>query len=59
MRLFKSFKSVMVSSGILAVVCFCIGITISYIYSVPAGASIVIVNLCVFIVFFLIQKLKL
>lgn len=57
MCLFKSFKSVMISSGILAVVCFCIGIFVSYIYSVPAGASIVIVNMCVFIVFFAIQKL--
>lgn len=56
MRLFKSFKSVMISSGILAVICFCIGIIISYVYSVPAGASIVIVNLCVFVIFFTVQK---
>ncbi len=58
MRLFKSFKSVMVSSGILAVICFCIGIGVSYIYSVPAGASIVLANLCVFVIFFVIQKLN-
>lgn len=56
MRLFKSFKSVMVSSGILAVICFCIGIIVSYVYSVPAGASIVIVNLCIFVIFFAVQK---
>lgn len=58
MRLFKSFKSVMISSGILAVICFCTGIVISYIYSVPAGASIVLANLCVFVIFFVIQKLN-
>ncbi len=46
----------MISSGILAVICFCIGIIISYVYSVPAGASIVIVNLCVFVIFFTVQK---
>lgn len=58
MRLFKSFKSVMISSGILAVICFCTGIVVSYIYSVPAGASIVLANLCVFVIFFVIQKLN-
>lgn len=58
MRLFKSFKSVMISSGILAVICFCTGIVISYIYSVPAGASIVLANLCVFVIFFVIQKIN-
>jgi len=58
MRLFKSFKSVMVSSGILSVVCFCIGILISYFYSAPAGASVVLANLFVFLVFLVLQKLQ-
>lgn len=57
MQLFKSFKSVMVSSGILATVCFCAGIMVSYIYSVPAGASVVLVNLFVFMVFMGIKKI--
>lgn len=56
MRLFKSFKSVMISSGILAVICFCIGLMVSYYYSTPAGASVVLVNLFVFIMFFVAQK---
>lgn len=56
MRLFKSFKSVMISSGILAVICFCIGLMVSYYYSTPAGASVVLVNLFVFIMFFIVQK---
>ncbi|MFG6393007.1 MAG: metal ABC transporter permease [Lachnospiraceae bacterium] len=58
MRLFKSFKSVMLSSGILAVICFCAGIIVSYNYSVPAGASVVLANLCVFVIFLALQKLK-
>ncbi|MFG6329248.1 MAG: metal ABC transporter permease [Lachnospiraceae bacterium] len=58
MRVFKSFKGVMLSSGILAVVCFCTGIIVSYSYSTPAGASVVLANLCVFIVFLVLQKLK-
>lgn len=58
MRLFKSFKSVMISSGILSIVCFCIGMIISYMYSTPAGASVVLVNLAIFIIFLAIEKAK-
>lgn len=58
MRVFKSFKGVMISSGVLAVVCFCAGMIVSYNYSTPAGASVVLANLCVFIVFLGLQKLK-
>ena len=58
MRIFKSFKSVMVSSALLAVICFCIGMVVSYIYSTPAGASIVLVNLCVFVLFFVVGEIK-
>lgn len=58
MRIFKSFKSVMISSALLAVVCFCIGMVVSYIYSTPAGASIVLVNLCVFVLFFVVGEIK-
>ncbi len=57
MRLFSSFKGVVISSGILAIICFCIGILASYIYETPAGASIVVINLIAFITFSIIQKL--
>ncbi len=59
MRVFKSFRNVVVSSAILSVVCFFIGIVISFTYSVPAGAGIVAVNLvafCAFSVFGLLAK---
>ena len=51
MRLFKSFRSVVVTSAILSVGCFFIGIFISFIWSVPVGAGIVVVNLVVFCAF--------
>jgi len=51
MRLFHSFRSVMISSALISVTCFFFGITASYTFDTPAGASIVIVNLIVFLLF--------
>ncbi len=51
MRVFKSFRGVVLSSAVLAVVCFFIGIVVSYGLSTPAGASVVLVNLAAFAVF--------
>lgn len=51
MRVFKSFRGVVLSSGILAVVCFCVGMTASYVFSTPAGASVVLVDLGAFLLF--------
>lgn len=48
MRIFKSFRGVILSSGVLSVVCFCIGMTVSYRLSTPAGASVVLVDLAAF-----------
>lgn len=58
MRVFGSFKAVVISSAILSVVCFFIGIIISFAYSIPAGASVVAVNLIAFIVFSIIGYSK-
>ena len=58
MRLFKTFKSVTVSSAILSVFCFVLGLFISYFYSTPTGASIVLVNIIMLLLFTLIEKLK-
>lgn len=55
MRLFKSFRGVMLSSGILSAICFCLGMILSYRFSTPAGASVVVVNLAAFFVFTLIR----
>ena len=59
MRVFSSFKRVVICSAILSVACFLIGITLSFAFSTPAGASIVIVNLAAFCLFWSAEKLGL
>ena len=49
MRLKKSFFGVVVLAGILSVVCFCLGLTASYLLSLPVGASVVVVSLLAFL----------
>ena len=51
MRLFKSFRSVVISSAVISVVTFLTGIMASYIYATPAGASVVTFNIILFFVF--------
>ena len=51
MRICKRFKTVMIRSAVVSVVCFFVGLVISYQYSTPAGASVVLVNLCVLVIF--------
>jgi len=58
MQIFKNFKSVVLSSVFIGVISFIIGLIISYNYEVPTGATIVIVNLMVFIIFKIISYLK-
>ena len=57
MRIFKSFKKVVVSSAIVSVLSFIIGIYLSYVYSISTGAMIVIVNVVFFILFSIIDKI--
>lgn len=52
MRVFKSFRSVTICSAVISVVTFIAGMTISYAWGTPCGASIVCVNIVVFAVFF-------
>lgn len=58
MRVFKSFKSVVISAAVLSVVCFVIGIGVSFGWSVPAGAAVVVANLVAFCLFFLFRHIK-
>ena len=58
MRIFKSFISVTICSAILAVINFTIGLICSYVFSIPAGASVVVVNLVVFIIFGVVSAVK-
>ena len=57
MRIFKNFKKVVIHSGIISVSSFLIGLYLSYIYNISTGATIVLVNLVFFIVFWLLDKI--
>ena len=58
MRIFKRFKTVTISSAIIAVVCFFLGIVASYIYGTPAGASVVMMNIFAFFIFWIISAVS-
>jgi len=49
MRLFRSFRSVILCSAVTSVACFCAGLTISFVYSTPVGATVVAANLTLFL----------
>jgi zinc transport system permease protein len=57
MRIFKKFKSVTVCSACISVLCFFAGIIISYVYATPTGASIVMLNIVVFLLFWLMENI--
>lgn len=57
--IFKNYKSVMISSGIISCICFTIGLIVSFIFDIPTGASIVVINLGVLLLFMFISFLKL
>ncbi|MCL2009003.1 MAG: metal ABC transporter permease [Synergistaceae bacterium] len=59
MRVFSSFKRVVICSAVLSVVCFFVGIILSFALSTPVGASIVIINLAAFCLFWAAEKLGL
>lgn len=58
MRVCKSFRSVVVSSAVVSVVCFVFGLFFSVEFEAPTGASIVCVNIVAFILLSLISKIK-
>jgi zinc transport system permease protein len=51
MRIFKKFKSVTVCSACVSILCFFIGVIVSYIYATPTGASVVMINIFAFLLF--------
>ena len=57
MRIFKTFKKVVISSGVISVICFLLGIYFSYVFNISTGAMIVLVNLFVFVVCSIIEKI--
>ena len=51
MRVCRSFRSVVISSAIISVLCFTVGMILSFFLDLPAGASVVAVNLTAFACF--------
>lgn len=57
MRVFKSFKGVVICSVCVSVVCFVSGLAFSYYSEMPTGASVVVVNALLFAVFSAVGKM--
>lgn len=57
MRVFKSFKKVVISSGAVSVICFALGMIFSFIFEIPAGASVVAANLIMFVLFWAVSNI--
>lgn len=58
MRLFKSFRGVVVCAAVTSVLCFCAGLTASFALSTPVGASVVAANLALFLISCLVSALR-
>ena len=58
MRLFRSFRGVVVCAAATSVACFCLGLTISFAFSTPVGATVVAADLTVFLASCLIELLR-
>lgn len=58
MRLCKRFITVTICSAALSLVCFILGMTVSYVMETPSGASVVCVNITALILFALIGAVK-
>lgn len=58
MRLFKSFRGVIISAAVISVCCALAGILISILYGTPVGSTIVAADLAVFLVCVIIDLCK-
>lgn len=58
MRLCKSFLSVTLTAALVSLLGFFTGMSLSYLLATPAGASVVLVNACLFLLFSLAAKVR-
>lgn len=58
MRVCKQFRTVVIMAAVISIVCFFMGICISYQASTPTGASIVLINLAVFLLLSMIERVR-
>jgi zinc transport system permease protein len=56
MRIFKGFKSVTICAVCVSIFCFFCGIVSSYVYAIPTGASVVLLNIIFFFLFWVIKS---
>ena len=58
MRVFRGFRSVVICSAVLSVVGSLTGLLLALLLSTPTGASVAVVPIVIFMVFFLLGKLR-
>ncbi|MDR3315239.1 MAG: metal ABC transporter permease [Coriobacteriales bacterium] len=58
MRLCKTFRSVTIASALISLACFFIGVVVSFVCSTPTGATVVIINVLAFCLFWLLALLR-
>ena len=58
MRVFKSFRKVVICSAVVSVLCAFSGLVLSVVFSTPVGSTIVVADIVVFAAFSLAGKLK-
>lgn len=58
MRVCRTFKSVIINSAVISVVCLIVGITVSYVWATPAGASVVMANIAALLLYSLLGVAK-
>ncbi|ROR23872.1 zinc transport system permease protein [Mobilisporobacter senegalensis] len=58
MRVCKKFKTVIISSAIISIICYFCGVVMSYVYATPTGASVVVVNIIMFMIFSIVGLLR-
>ena len=58
MRLFKSFRGVILCAAVTSVSCCCTGLTVSFVCSTPVGATVVCANLALFLISCAVSALR-
>jgi zinc transport system permease protein len=58
MRVCKRFRGVTICAACISVFCFCLGVIGSYLHNTPTGASVVLVNIAAFLLFWAAGSLR-
>lgn len=58
MRVCKSFRSVVICSAVVSIICFLMGLFVSLVIDTSPGATIVVMNVIVYIIFTIFSKIR-